>query len=110
VEKYYQQADVFLMPSIWEGLGVVVMEAMASGRLVLVSNVDGLTEIVQDQKTGYLAQPGNISDWQEKIKYIFENKKESLALAKKATVFAKKNFSIEETVEKYNKLYSLIIK
>lgn len=110
VEKYYEQADVFLMPSIWEGLGVVAMEAMASGRLVLVSDVDGLKEIVTDKENGYLAQPNSVSDWKEKIKYIFENKKVGIQLAKKARVYAKKNFSIEETVEKYNKFYSLIIK
>ncbi len=110
IEKYYEQADVLLMPSIWEGLGVVVMEAMASGRLVLVSNKDGLTEIVQDKETGYLAEPNNIVDWQEKIKYIFENKKTILSLAKKSRIYAKNNFSIVETVEKYNKIYSLIIK
>ena len=108
VEQYYLQADVFLMPSLWEGLGIVVMEAMSSGRLVLASDTTGLKEIVQDKKTGYLAQSENISDWEEKIKYIFENKTEGKNLAKNAQKYAKENFGVDRMVKKYDELYSLV--
>jgi len=108
VEKYYEQAEVLLVPSLWEGLGVVTMEAMASERLVLASNVDGLVEIIQDKEVGYLADSNNILDWQEKIKYILNNKKEGQKLAKNARHYAKENFGIEKMVEKYDKIYSLI--
>ncbi len=110
VEKYFSPTDVFLMPSIWEGLGVVVMEAMASGRLVLSSKTGGLMEIVQDKETGYLVAPKNISDWENKIKYIFENKNECQSLIANAKRYAKENFGIKNMVEKYDKIYSMIIK
>ena len=108
IEKYYEQTDVFLMPSIWEGLGVVAMEAMASERIVLVSATGGLVELVQDKETGYLAASQNILDWEKKIKYIFENKNEWHQLAKNARLYAKENFGIKKMVEKYDKLYSII--
>lgn len=108
VEKYFSQADVLLMPSIWEGLGVVVMEAMASGRLVLISNVGGMVEIVKDKETGYLAEPKNVLDWEKKIKIVIENKEECKRMTKNAKQYAKENFGIEKMVEKYDKIYSLI--
>jgi len=108
VERYYAQADVFLMPSLWEGLGIVVMEAMASGRLVLVSKITGLTEIVLDKETGYLAEPKNISDWQEKITYILEHKNECRQLALQGQKYAKENFGVQKMIEKYDKIYSLV--
>lgn len=108
VEKYFSHADVLLMPSIWEGLGVVVMEAMASGRLALVSNVGGMVEIVKNKETGYLAEPKNVLDWEKKIKIIIENKEESKRMTKNAKQYAKENFGIEKMVEKYDKIYSLI--
>ncbi len=110
IEKYYSDADVFLMPSIWEGLGVVAMEAMASGRLVLVSKTGGLMEVVEENENGLMASPKNISDWEEKIKYIFENKEQCKRLAINARLYAKENFGIEKMVEKYDKTYSMIIR
>ncbi|MFA6547472.1 MAG: glycosyltransferase family 4 protein [Candidatus Magasanikbacteria bacterium] len=109
VEKYFGKSDVLLMPSVWEGLGVVVMEAMASGRVVLCSKTGGLVEIIKNNETGYLAQPKNIADWEEKIKYIFENKDECQRVTKNAQKYAKENFGIEKMVEKYGEIYSLVI-
>lgn len=110
VEEFYREANVLLMPSIWEGLGVVVMEAMASGLLVLVSKSGGLQEIVKDKETGYLAVPGNVLNWEEKIRFIFENKKNISLVVKNARLYAKENFGIEKMVEKYAQLYSTIAK
>ena len=108
VEKYFSEASVLLMPSVWEGLGVVVMEAMAAGRLVLVSKTGGLIEIVKDKETGFLAEPENISDWEVKIKNIFENKDQCQILAHNAQKYAKENFGVEKMVAKYDKVYSLV--
>lgn len=109
VEKYYHEADVFLMPSFWEGLGVVVMEAMASGRMVIGSKTGGLTEIIQDKENGYLVESQNISAWEQKIKHIFESKEESLRIAKAAKIYAKDDFGLEKMVDQYDKIYSIII-
>jgi len=110
IEKYYAQADVLLMPSLWEGLGVVPMEVMASGRLVLCSKVDGLREIVHDQETGFLANPKSLADWQEKIQYILENKNKCQPIIKNAQHYASENFGLEQMVDKYDKLFSLVIR
>lgn len=47
-------ADIFVLPSLWEGLPIGLLEAMAMGKAVIASNVDGTSEIVQDRVNGLL--------------------------------------------------------
>lgn len=51
--------DVLLLPSYWEGFGIVIIEAMACGRSVITTNISSMPEIVNDGKTGYLIPPGD---------------------------------------------------
>ncbi len=56
---HYARADVFCLPSFAEGVPVVLMEAMASGRPVVASAVAGVPELVEDGVSGYLVPAGN---------------------------------------------------
>jgi glycosyltransferase involved in cell wall biosynthesis len=51
--------DVFVLPSLFEGLPLAILEAMAAGRPVVATAVDGVPEIVKDGVTGFLVSPGN---------------------------------------------------
>jgi glycosyltransferase involved in cell wall biosynthesis len=53
-------ADIFVLPSLWEGLPIGLLEAMAMGKAVIATNVDGTKEVVQDQQNGLLIEAGNI--------------------------------------------------
>jgi glycosyltransferase involved in cell wall biosynthesis len=55
-------ADIFVLPSLWEGLPIGLLEAMAMGKAVIASNVDGTSEIVQDQVNGLLVDTGRLAD------------------------------------------------
>ncbi len=72
---YYASADLFILPSITrlEAFGMVTLEAMASGKAVLVSDIPGVREIVTDGKDGLLFQPFILDDLINKIKYLFDN-------------------------------------
>ena len=52
-------SDIFVHPPLWEGLGVVVLEAMAAGLPVVASRVGGIPEVVEDQITGLLCPAGD---------------------------------------------------
>lgn len=52
-------ADIIVMPSRWEGLSLVAIEAMRAGRPIVASSVGGLAELVEDGKTGVLFVPGS---------------------------------------------------
>ena len=53
----YAALDIFLMPSLWEGFGLVLLEAMAQGVPVVGSAVSAIPEVVADGETGLLVPP-----------------------------------------------------
>ena len=105
-----KDSDVLLAPSLWEGLGIVAMEGMAAGRLVIASECGGLKELIQDKKTGLFFKTSDVDDLTEKINWYFENKKECLKIANQGKVYALENFGIKKQVQEYEKLYKEILK
>ncbi|KAI2614800.1 glycosyltransferase family 4 protein [Hypoxylon fragiforme] len=65
--KHYASADVFLHCSITETFGLVVLEAMASGVPVIARDEGGPSDIVQNNKTGYLVPPDDLNGFVEKV-------------------------------------------
>jgi glycosyltransferase involved in cell wall biosynthesis len=59
LETLFAQAEVLVVPSRWEGFGLVAAEAMRSGLPVIASAVGGLTEVVEHGVTGLLVEPGS---------------------------------------------------
>ena len=69
-----QESTMLLVPSLWyETFGRVVIEAFACGRAVVCSNLGALAELVSDNKTGCLVEPGNIQTWAERIAWCGAN-------------------------------------
>jgi glycosyltransferase involved in cell wall biosynthesis len=67
-ERYYGAFSFLAFPSIKpETFGRVAIEAQASGVPVLGSDIGGIPETMQDQVTGYLIEPGNVSAWRDRI-------------------------------------------
>jgi glycosyltransferase involved in cell wall biosynthesis len=62
----YASADVFIFPSQSETLGLVALESMAAGTPVIGARAGGITELLEDGKTGYFFTPGSIKDLREK--------------------------------------------
>lgn len=53
-------ADIFVLPSLWEGLPIGLLEAMAMGKTIIASNVDGTSEIIEHDKNGWLVEINNL--------------------------------------------------
>jgi len=62
--------DVSVLPSFYEGMGRVVLEAMAAGKPVVATRVGGLTELVEDQVSGYLIPPGDVNALVKRLKTL----------------------------------------
>jgi Glycosyltransferase len=71
---FYEKSHIFILPSISEGLPVVLMEAQAMGLPVIASNVGGVSEIVADGKSGFLVPPKDVDSLTNKIKFLLQNK------------------------------------
>ena len=57
--SYYNNSDVFVLPSLKEGFGIVFLEAMYYAKPCVGVRAGGIPEVVEDGKTGYLALPNN---------------------------------------------------
>lgn len=75
VVKLYEQASIFAMPSLCEPFGLVFLEAMAYKLPCIGTNVDAMSEIIEDGKTGFLARLGDPANLAEKIIYLLSNSK-----------------------------------
>ena len=62
IREHYLAADAFCLPSLGEGIPVVLMEALASGLPVIASNTMGIPELIEDGATGLLVSPGRPED------------------------------------------------
>lgn len=70
VMKRYAQADVVCFPSWWENMPMVCIEAMLSGAVVIGSNSGGMSEIIEDGKSGFLMTPRDPQVLADKIKEV----------------------------------------
>lgn len=61
VSDYYSAADIFVHPSLWEGFGLVLLEAMSHHKPIIASSVSAIPEIVVHNETGLLIPPGDIT-------------------------------------------------
>ncbi|MGE5604137.1 MAG: glycosyltransferase [Bacteroidota bacterium] len=104
IPSLLSQNQIFVLATHYEGLPLVVVEAMAAGCVVIGSDVTGVSELIQDGKTGFLVPPENPEALAEKIKFIFENQTLASAIAEAGREFAYKNFALERMVSEYENL------
>ncbi len=97
--------DVFVMPSRQEGLGLAVIEAMASAVPVIASKVGGLVDLIQDRETGILVKPQDPSALAEAMSWAMTHPKEMSAMAQHGQVFVRANFDARQMVTETIKVY-----
>ena len=74
LSAYYRYADLVVMTSRSEGLPVVLMEAMAHGRLVLAPAMTGIPELIEHRRNGFLYVPGSLTDFVGMAQWILDRK------------------------------------
>lgn len=104
--KFLGELDIFIMPSRWEGLGLVALEAGAAGRPIFASRVDGIKEIIVDKKDGYLFKPEQTGQLAKYLnKYLAGDLRQLTSCAENLQKKVKADFSIEMTVARYEDFY-----
>lgn len=71
--SFFKIADVFTLPSLWEGLPIAILEAMALGLPTISTNLNAIPEAVIDEKTGILVETGNAEQLKSAILRLYEN-------------------------------------
>jgi len=98
------QASVFVLPSFSEGLGRVVVEAMAAGTPVIGSRVGGIPDLIEDEANGFLVPAGDEGLLAEKIRWMLEHPESARQMGRNATHFARSFFSTEVYVNGYRQI------
>jgi len=99
VFQLYGIMDIFVMPSLYEGFGLTAAEAMAAGLPVVASDVEGLREVVEDEKTGYLCRPGDSLELAGRLKELLADADHARAMGGRGRERAKALFSLERFSE-----------
>lgn len=108
VEKYHS-ADIFVLPSLYEGFPNVLCEAMSCGLPVLCSNVCDNPTIMQDGNNGFLFNPSDVDDITEKMLRIIQLPFETrMEMGKVSRELALQKFSSESFVNKYIQVFNSI--
>ena len=107
--KYYAIADVFVRPSLSEGLGNVFLEAMACGLPVIGTEVGGIPDFLIDRQTGLFCQVNNPKDIADRIKEILENDDLRKTLAKNGLELVKEKYSWNKIASQMESIYLKLI-
>lgn len=71
IPKYLADADCFCLPSLKEGFGIVILEAMAAGLPVVATKIGGILDLIEDNKTGLLVEPKNSEEISQAVFKIY---------------------------------------
>nr|WP_277506462.1 glycosyltransferase [Haladaptatus sp. DYSN1] len=105
IHTHYANADVFVMSSLNEGFGIVLLEAMAARLPIVGTNTSSIPEIVNSE-FGILVPPNSANDLADAM--ISMAKSDTWLKGKKAHQFARDRFSIERMVEKHEEVYRIV--
>lgn len=109
ITEILEITDVFVLTSLWEGLPRTILEAMASAKPVVATNVDGSKEVIIDGKTGYLTNPHDIKMIAEKVIFLLQNQDIAEQMGKNGRNSLNDSFKISKMVGHIEKLYETLI-
>lgn len=100
--------DVFVLPSLNEGMGRVLVEAMAAGRPVVASRVGGIPDLVKHHENGFLVEPGDENGFSTAIKELMADRIMRNQMGEKGRIMAR-DFDVKTMVGKIDALYASLL-
>jgi glycosyltransferase involved in cell wall biosynthesis len=100
------KSSALLLPSITEGMPIVVLEAFALSKPALLSDIEPHHDIVEDGSDGFLVPLNDINKWAEKIIFILSNKQACEDMGRKARSKVENKFSMDRTLRELETLYT----
>lgn len=97
--------DVFVLPSLWEGFGTAIIEAMACGVPVVASRVGGIPEIIEDGVSGLLVPPGRPAFLVEAVTRLLDKPRKMREMARRGRTSAAERFSVRKMAQSVGKVY-----
>lgn len=105
VKRFYSIADMFVLPSLSEGLPTSLLEAASHALPCIATDIGGAREIIKDENTGILIKPASNNELKNAILKMLEDEELSKKMGKNAQKHVKDNFSWEKTITKMTRVY-----
>lgn len=105
IPEILKALDIFIHTSFHEGMPTAVMEAMAGGKPIIVSNVDGVASLIDDGETGWFVESLSPEDIAQKIFFVLENKNLWGKIGLAARERIEKEFSVKKMIAAYDSFY-----
>lgn len=110
LREVWPRVDVFVLPSLSEGLPLSLLEAMAAGVPVVATRVGGMGEAIEDGKTGLLVPPGDHHALAEGIMKLLDDRTLARQMGKSAQETVVCRFSLTQMVQAYREIYADLIR
>ena len=105
IPAFLSTLDVFVLPSLHEGLGVAVLEAMAAGKPVVASRVGGIPELVEAQVTGLLVSPGDPRALAQAVGRLLSERDLAREMGAKGSERVRRHFTMERMAKRNEEFY-----
>lgn len=109
VYKFYPLIDIFFLPSIYEGLPMVILEAMSFKKPIVSMNVGSIDEVVKNEYNGYLINQKDYKLFIEKLMILKNNDIKIKKYGENSFKIIKENYDIVEYEKKVSKLYDKVL-
>ena len=103
--EWYHKVDVFVLPSLWEGIPLALLEAMSCGLPCVASEVGGVPDILSGTNAGYVVPPSEPDVLASRICELLENEKLRTAMGTRARELVKSKYTLRETAHKILGVY-----
>jgi len=105
IPAFLQALDIFILPSRWEGLGVVLLEAMANGCPIVATRVGGIPEVVEDGRTGRLVPPDDPRALAAAVLDLARDRSERIRLARAGRSAFERRFTASRMADETAAVY-----
>ncbi len=105
IPEILQVLNVFVLPSLWEGLGRSLTEAMYTACPIVATAVEGVPELIIDGQTGYLIQPKDSVTMAQRINDLLSHPRQAKRMGKNARKRVMKDFDAAVMIKKIDQLY-----
>lgn len=110
INEIFCLADIFIIPSFFEGLPISLLEAMFNGMPIIGSDVNGINTLIKHMKNGLLFEKGNIDYLTSYIKQLVEDKNLANSLGNIAKFDFSQRYSYNDMILEHIEIYSKVIK
>jgi glycosyltransferase involved in cell wall biosynthesis len=109
IRTVFRSWDIFASPSLDEGLPIATLEAMAEGLPIVATSVGGLSELIEDGKTGYLVPPSDVAALTGRLRFLILEPECRQAMGAAGRRRAVKLFSVDRMVAKIAAVYDSLL-